>query len=93
MNCDECLGIDITSGGVLCEEPRRAIRKLESNIRLQNSRIKEILDGLESYLDSSIEQVRHYEECSLPLSYRIESLKLCAISYSCILDSMLETDS
>lgn len=55
------LGIKITSNRVLCEEPSRAVRKLESNIRLQSNRIKDFLDGLEKFLDSSIEQVRTSE--------------------------------
>ena len=51
------LGIDITPGGVLCEEPSRAVRKLESNTRLQSNRLNDIIDGLENYLDSSMLQV------------------------------------
>ena len=50
-------GIDITPGGVLCEEPSRAVRKLESNIRLQSNRLTDFLAGLEGYLDTSLEQV------------------------------------
>lgn len=54
-------GIKITPDRVLCDEPSRAVRKLESNIRLQSNRIKDFLDGMEKYLDTSIEQVRTSE--------------------------------
>ena len=57
-------GIDLTPGGVLCEEQSRAVRKLESNTRLQSNRLKDIIDGLEAYIESSIEQVT----CSLKSS-------------------------
>jgi hypothetical protein len=63
LTCKPLLGIDITSGGVLCEEPSRAVRKLESNIRLQSSRIKEFIEGLERYLNSSILQVKCHNAC------------------------------
>ena len=63
LTCKPLIGIDITSGGVLCEEPSRAVRKLESNIRLQSSRIKEFIEGLERYLNSSILQVKFVYSC------------------------------
>lgn len=63
LTCKPLLGIDITSGGVLCDEPSRAVRKLESNIRLQSSRIKEFIEGLERYLNSSILQVKFLNAC------------------------------
>ena len=63
ITCKPLLGIDITTGGVLCEEPSRAVRKLESNIRLQSSRIKEFIEGLERYLNSSTLQVKFVYSC------------------------------
>ena len=63
LTCKPLIGIDITSGGVLCEEPSRAVRKLESNIRLQSNRIKEFIEGLERYLNSSILQVKFVQAC------------------------------
>lgn len=50
-------GIDITPGGVFCDEPSRAVRKLESNIRLQNNRFKDFLEELEKYLNANLEQI------------------------------------
>jgi hypothetical protein len=50
-------GVEITGGGVVCDEPSRALRKLESALRLQMNRIGEFNEGLETYLETSLDQV------------------------------------
>ena len=49
-------GIAITRQGVVCDEPSRSVRKLESALRVQSNRLGEFLECLESYLTDSLEQ-------------------------------------
>jgi hypothetical protein len=41
---------------VLCDDPFKSIRKLESELRLQKPRFKEFLEGMEYWVETSIRQ-------------------------------------
>ena len=48
--------IDVTDHGVFCKEPSKSVRKLESSLRLNSNRLDDFVNGLEDYLNVSLEQ-------------------------------------